>query len=91
MCVGCSVYSCKQTEYSQCEMGGFEESNAGACVQTPGAMEYCIDSSTGAIAVSFHTTMSLASLLQEPTCGSAYRKLPKLHVITFCSSQTAAK
>lgn len=75
MCVGCSVYSCKQTEYSQCEMGGFEESNAGACVQTPGAMEYCIDSSTGAIAVSFHASMSLAFFckslrVDQPTASS---------------------
>ena len=37
-----SVYPCKLSTYSQCEMGGFLEANAGACVLTPAVLPHCV-------------------------------------------------
>ena len=71
LCFICSVYACKLTQYSQCEMDGFVESNAGACVQTQAVLPQCIDPSTGQVAVSFthddHIMFRLYSPADEPT------------------------
>ena len=48
----CSVYPCKLSAFSQCEMGGFLEANAGACVLTPAVLPHC--------------TAGAVSLLQMP-------------------------